>query len=196
MLLRFLTLSGCVLALTLATGCPSDEEDGEGGAGEGGGGSGGGGGGEKVSPEAAAGGACEMMGGGGEAQSCTGIDEYTECANTKCGLDDCLSGECADYLDCLSNASDACEAVDSGACTSPSECNTCLQNAGLCAFNMGCIDLIQCGERVEGGACDRVDACCASLDSLQAMACNLQASAVKSAGDDACQSLLDGYSCD
>jgi hypothetical protein len=185
--LKNLAMTMCALGWLLTTGCPSEEGDGGGGSG-----GGGGGGNKDLTPEQALAGGCDMT--GGEGTECTGIEEYTACANDQCGMDDCLSGPCAAYLTCVTNADDACTAVD-GECTPTSECNTCLQDAGLCTVNMKCTDLISCGEKVEGGPCDRVDACCLSLDSFQKMACDLQASPVKTGGDETCQQLLDGYGC-
>lgn len=135
-------------------------------------------------------GACDMMMGmtGSTAMDmCTGIDEFTQCAQDNCKLDDCYeAGACKTYADCVKKASDPCK-NDCG--NPPSECSSCVSTAGMCAFNM-CFSKIQCGTVTKGGPCDKLDTCCGSLDANMKSLCMTASGAVRVGGDMACMQVL------
>jgi hypothetical protein len=202
----------CVGVLSLG-GCPGGDDDddtgrdrgdadggvddhevaGKGAAGKGGGTAGkassdGGKGG--VTADQAAAGACKMMGettttGVGGTQ-CTGIEEYTKCADDKCGSGDCYDGDCKDLLECYEGASDPCKAD----CKASSDCNDCLADVARCAADE-CIELVMCGETKAGGACDKLDECCEARSDSAKNACKSAASSSRSGGgDELCMTVL------
>jgi hypothetical protein len=138
-------------------------------------------------------GACDMMMGmtGNTAMDmCTGFDEFTQCAQDSCKLDDCYeTGACKTYADCVKKASDPC---NSGCGTAPSDCSSCVATAGNCAFNM-CFSKIQCGTLTPGGPCDKLDTCCDTLDANMKSLCTMTASMIKVGGDMACGQLLSAF---
>jgi hypothetical protein len=137
-------------------------------------------------------GACQMMGmmnGGTDTSMCTGIEDYTKCAQEQCKLNDCLdSASCKTYVDCINDASDVCN----NSCSPSSDCSSCFVNAGMCSFNM-CISKIQCGTLTPGGPCDKLDDCCGTLDANMKSLCTMTASTVKLGGDMACMQLLSAF---
>ncbi len=151
--------------------------------------------------EVASGGCNEEQGDVNE-DECEGIDEYMECVETECGYGyaECLGdgyedgdfsgAPCEEHMTCVMESDDTC---DNDCQLDPqSECGECFVDMGMCAYQ-NCFSLIKCGETTEGGACSQVDACCASAGELMQMACELQAGAAKSSGDEACQVVLDSY---
>jgi hypothetical protein len=135
-------------------------------------------------------GACDMGMGSTATDMCTGIDEFTKCAQDSCKLDDCYqTGSCKTYADCVNKASDPC---NSGCGNPPSDCSSCVATAGMCAVNM-CFSKIQCGTLTPGGPCDKLDDCCATLDANMKSLCTMTASTVKVGGDMACSQLLSAF---
>jgi hypothetical protein len=221
-----MSIRGCALVLMMSlvlVGCPGGDGDGEseGNSGAGGGGSGdggrsgtsgaGGGGSSNMSAEDVAAGNCNMTGGETE---CTGVEQYMACLNNTCGYDECYSGPCASYIDCLSNADDACSAAQDGTCSPSSECTSCFISDANCALN--CASNLQCtggnagagGSGSSGGAgaggtagvgglpegtCADLDACCASLPGDEGSSCMMVADAAKMAGDIACAVYIDAF---
>jgi len=216
-------VAALVLMIGLAlTGCPGGDGDGEdegdgnagaSGAGSGqggrsgasgGGGSGTSGGSSNMSPEDVAAGNCDMTGGETE---CTGVEEYMACLNDTCGYDECYSGPCAAYIDCLSNADDACVAAQDGTCSPSSECTNCFISDANCALN--CASNLQCEGANAGaggtaggaagvgglpeGTCADLDACCASLPADEASNCTMVANSARMAGDFACAVYIDAF---
>lgn len=140
-------------------------------------------------------GVCDMMGmtgsgaAGAGASMCTGIDEYVACVQDQCGAADCIDDPaCKAYVDCVQGADDPCTT----SCAPSGDCINCYADVSTCAFDK-CFDNIQCGERTDGGACDMLDDCCASLDDQMKMACDLVAGPTKAGGDMACQQLIDAF---
>lgn len=209
------------MSLVLIVGCPSEkkqaEDDGSSGtggdSGEGGeggtsgdSGEGGIGGSDEVpdlpADEAAAG-MCEMA---DETEGCTGLDAYQECLNTECNFAQCHAGPCATFIDCLSEAESACEAVQEGTCERSQECSDCFMADANCLLN--CYEHVDCGDGMAGrggtggeagtggvpeATCEDLDACCASLSEEEAMACTLVADSAREQGDFACAVYVDAF---
>lgn len=135
-------------------------------------------------------GACDMGMGNTAMSMCTGIDEFTKCAQDSCKLNDCFqTGACKTYADCVMKAKDPC---NSGCGTAPSDCSSCVATAGMCSVNM-CFSKIQCGTLTPGGACDKLDDCCASLDANMKSLCMSTSMTIKVGGDTACMELISAF---
>lgn len=145
----------------------------------------------KITADDALAGACVMMDmmGGTATSMCTGIDEYTQCAQDSCKLNDCLSNtSCKEYVSCINSADDACN----NSCALSMECSSCLLTAEMCAGSM-CLSKIQCGTLTKGGACDKLDTCCGTLDANMKMTCTMASTTIRVGGDDACMQLLGAF---
>jgi hypothetical protein len=128
----------------------------------------------------------EMGAAGASATQCTGIEDYTKCADETCGSADCYDGDCKDLLDCYQDADDPCSAD----CTPSSDCNACLSDVARCAAEE-CFQLVMCGETEAGGACDQLDDCCESRSDSAKMACEVAAETSRSGGgDQLCETVL------
>jgi hypothetical protein len=95
------------------------------------------GGSTKLTPDMAIAGACTMR---EDLTMCTGIDKFTTCTLTTCGLQPCLDNACKDYLMCLERASDPCM----NNCQRSSACSTCIEDIPQCVINMCAAELGDC----------------------------------------------------
>lgn len=214
-----------LLCLALIAGCPSEEEaamemendggsggssgeSGEGGeSGESGeGGESGAGGSDVGTPEDAANGMCGMM---EDVAGCTGLDDYQTCLNDTCVLAQCYEGPCAEQLDCLRDADNACQAARDGTCPQPAACTECLTADQNCIIS--CFSALECGDGTAGeggaggsageagtgglpeGTCDELDACCTTLPEEEAMGCAIVAESARTEGDFACAVYIDAF---
>ena len=137
-----------------------------------------------VTADDALAGACTMTSGTdtSTATQCTGLTEYTSCVRSMCGLDGCLQGDCKDFEACTVSAADPCN----NDCTPSATCTTCLGTIGSCAVDL-CFDKLACGTRVTGGACDQLEACCATT--MDTTVCP-QIKLLETAGDEGCMGIL------
>lgn len=131
----------------------------------------------------------EMMGGGSTAD-CEGIEEYSECVQDMCSVQDCMDNGCEAYFDCVEDAEDPC--MPTG-CTPTSDCTACLLDVGTCSAD-NCFDLIMCGEVTAGGACDQLDDCCDAQPESMRMVCEQAASGSRAAGgDELCMTVMQAF---
>jgi hypothetical protein len=170
------------------TGATGSGSSGSGSGSSGSGSSGSGSSGNNVSAAEAVIGACTMMSAmGTSASQCKGIADFEKCAETTCGLQECLNNECKDYLSCVQKASDACNSN----CMASSACTNCEASKGSCLSSM-CFSKLMCGTTAKGGSCDQLDTCCGKQTNAQLKsACTMGASAARAAGGDSlCMTLL------
>jgi hypothetical protein len=127
----------------------------------------------------------EMMG-GGPTQDCEGVEEYGQCAN------DCVADcqdECADYYDCIQDATDPC--MPTG-CMQSSQCLSCVSGSATTSCFADCFDLIMCGETMAGGACDQAEDCCATF-SMPSICEQAISGARAAGGDQLCMMVMDAF---
>ena len=175
-----------VLVLAVSAGACGDDSGAKSGSGASGtsGGNAGSGAGSKPTAAEAAAGMCGMMSTGMD--SCTGIEEFTQCSFDMCGLQDCVDGECKEFYGCIQSAADPCAPMG---CTATDACTKCQLDAGLCSAGK-CMGLLKCstgaagGMTKAGGACDQLDACCKTQAEGVKDICAASAGGARSAGGD------------
>jgi hypothetical protein len=140
-----------------------------------------------VSTRAVLAGLCigHVIAGRDSASNCPDPGQVAGCACAHCELGRCMR-DCAEYLQCLQEAPDACAAT----CTVSGACGACMSSVRQCMFGF-CQDTIACSPPVtQGGPCSQLEACCA-LQGDRAQACLAAAhQAEQLGGDITCNGLL------
>jgi hypothetical protein len=126
---------------------------------------------------------------GGSTTDCDGIEEYSDCVQDMCSVQDCMSRGCQAYFDCVADAEDPC--MPTGCALPTGDCAACLADVGTCTLD-NCFELIMCGETTAGGACDQLDDCCAT--NSMPMICQQAASGARAAGgDELCMTVMSAF---
>jgi hypothetical protein len=122
--------------------------------------------------------------------NCTNLDAYAACATGMCDLESCL-GPCNDFKSCVHSAADPC----TNNCVQSTACQSCLAPVAACAANQ-CLETLTCGPIADGGACDKLAACCNATPANMKMTCQLLNRAARVGGDRSCQADLLGLAGD
>lgn len=113
--------------------------------------------GTRLPPEALVLGVCQVQSLNPGGTSCTGLDDVIECARDHCNVGDCVNA-CNDFLQCVQAAEDECPAT--ARCPNHQACLNCIAENVVCAWSGACAGLFKCGSTTDGGACDKLEACC------------------------------------
>jgi hypothetical protein len=140
----------------------------------------------KLSAQAVLAGACEMMRLATDATQCAGLEQLVMCSEAQCGLAACMA-TCQDYLQCVTSADQSCAAARS--CKRSNECSVCFSSLQVCSLGVKCAGLYSCATTLPGGACSKLEACCATQ--RMPLACHMFALGNGMlGGDPACEKLV------
>lgn len=141
--------------------------------------------GAKLSAQAVLAGACETMRIAADASKCVGLEQLVSCSNEKCDLATCMA-TCQEYLECVTSADQPCTVAQR--CGRSVECSLCMSSVQTCSLAVTCFGLYSCATTTPGGACSKLQACCATQ--RMPFGCNMLAlSAGMLRGDEECEKL-------
>lgn len=143
--------------------------------------------GNRLPPKALISGACDVLRLAGDPTECKGLDELTQCEAEQCGLDACAE-ICEEHISCAVARDDHCAGTET--CPRTPECHECMTQLLLCAFITSCQGLYSCGSGDEGGACEKLEACCNNQSNPDGCLGWTQ-SMGRLSGDEGCEMLID-----
>lgn len=111
----------------------------------------------RLPPPALITGVCEVLRLAPDPTMCTGVDDFLGCVNTQCKFEACAA-TCQAEIACAVMAPDPC--MEIGACPRSDECLLCMNDVQICGFATHCNGMITCSTPTQGGACQRLAACC------------------------------------
>ena len=120
----------------------------------------------RLSPSALITGVCDVLRLAPNPETCVGVDDLVACSAAKCNVDACVA-TCQDELACGFAAADHCKLVET--CPRSAECLACMTELQVCTFVLAhCGELVTCSTPTQGGACQKLEACCRTQKQPQA----------------------------
>ena len=108
-------------------------------------------------------GTCNLLMLATDPEMCTGIDQLLNCSAAHCDIDTCAA-MCQNEIACALASDNHCTGMTT--CTRSPECVNCMTDLLVCTFVRNCGGIVTCATTSPGGACDKLEACCATQQQM------------------------------